>query len=460
MRGIKKLTYITGLFLTDAAVIYAAFWLAYEIRFFWDIFTAVFPPYKGIPPWDKYQQALRAVIPVWMVVFGLGGRLYKSNFSNAADEFTAILKSTLIATLLIGAATFLYRQYEYSRFVIALGFLSTTGLLFLSREIWKTAIVLAWDRMFAPETVLVIGDGKSIEAVVKLIRREPHKNLFVYSVSDLKGAAQKIRDDINVEEVYVSGQILQNETLLAILDDCEEQDIEIKVLPDLLEMRLGEVRVDDSLGLPILHLKPLSLYGLRFRAKRVFDVALSILIVSVFFVPFAVLAILIKLDSKGGIFFVQERVGFKENRFKCVKFRTMRHDAEKVLEELDLPSFRGGPAFKMKGDPRITRVGRFLRKFSLDEIPQIWNILRGEMSFIGPRPQVLTEAAGNPDWARKRYRILPGITGLWQVSGRADLSYEDMMRLDIYYLENWSPGLDLRIILRTIPVVMGAKGAY
>lgn len=460
MRSIKKLTYITGLFLTDAFVIYGAFWMAYETRFFCEVFTAVFPPHKGIPPWEKYQQALRAVIPIWMVVFGLGGRLYKSNFSNAADEFTAILKSTLIATLLIGAATFLYRQYEYSRFVIILGFLFSTAMLFLSREVWKAAIALAWDKLIAPETVLVLGEGKSIEAVVKLIRREPHKNLLVFAPSNLAEAERKIAEDPNMAEVYVSGRILQDESLQAMLDDCEERDVEIKVLPDLLEMRLGEVRVDDSLGLPILHLKPLSLHGLRFRAKRIFDVALSIAIIAVFFVPFVILALWIKLDSEGGVFFVQERMGFKENRFKCVKFRTMRHDAEKVLEELDLPSFRGGPAFKMKGDPRITRAGKFLRKFSLDEVPQIWNILRGEMSFIGPRPQVLAEAAGNPDWARKRYRILPGITGLWQVSGRADLSYEDMMRLDIYYLENWSPGLDLRIILRTIPVIMGAKGAY
>jgi lipopolysaccharide/colanic/teichoic acid biosynthesis glycosyltransferase len=127
---------------------------------------------------------------------------------------------------------------------------------------------------------------------------------------------------------------------------------------------------------------------------------------------------------------------------------------------LFMMNFRGGPAFKMKGDPRITRVGKWLRKFSFDEFPQIWNVLKGEMSLIGPRPQVMAEANGNPEWAKRRYRILPGITGLWQVSGRADLSYEDMMKLDIYYLENWSPGMDLRILLKTTPVVAFSKGAY
>ena len=223
---------------------------------------------------------------------------------------------------------------------------------------------------------------------------------------------------------------------------------------------MGEVTVDDSLQLPILHLKPLSLHGLRYFVKRTFDLTMCLLILSVLFIPFLILSILIVLDSRGGVFFVQERVGFKEKRFKCYKFRTMSVDAEKQLDEMNLKSFRGGPAFKMKGDPRVTRTGRWIRKFSLDEFGQLINILRGEMSWIGPRPQVLAEAQGNPEWARKRYRILPGITGLWQVSGRADLPYEDMMRLDIYYLENWSPALDLKILLKTLPVVLGAKGAY
>lgn len=460
MRFTKKFTYLAGLFLMDACVVYLAFWLAFQTRFYFDPFTHFFPPEKGFPPWLKYQQALRVVIPLWIIVLGFGGRLYKSNFSDAADEFMAIVKSAIFATIMTVATTFLYRQYEYSRMVLALSLFYSVLLLFFSRELWKTAIAEVWDRFLQPETVLVVGEGKSIEAVTKLIRKEPHKNLVVLTGKEPEEIERMIREDAYLEEIYISAQLLQEGRLSKLPELCQELEIETKILPDLLDLRLGEIRVDDSLGLPILHLKPPSLYGFRFHAKRVFDVALSIFIISVFFFPFLILSLLILIDSKGGIFFVQERVGFNEVRFKCLKFRTMHANAEELLQEMGLPSFRGGPAFKMKDDPRITRVGKWVRKFSLDELPQIWNVLRGEMSLIGPRPQVLTEAAGNPEWARKRYRILPGITGLWQVSGRADLSYEDMMRLDIYYLENWSPGLDLRIILKTFPVVMGAKGAY
>ena len=244
------------------------------------------------------------------------------------------------------------------------------------------------------------------------------------------------------------------------LDWCEDCGIEIKILPDFLEMRMGEILVDNSLGIPVLHLKPLSLHGTRFWIKRAFDTTVCLTILSIFFFPFLAIVLMIMIDSKGNPFFMQDRVGFKEKIFKCLKFRTMHANAEELLEEMNLPSFRGGPAFKMKDDPRIPRVGRWLRKFSMDELPQIWNVLKGEMSLIGPRPQVLSEASGNPEWAKKRYRILPGITGLWQVSGRADLQYEDMMRLDIFYLENWSFGLDLRILLKTFPVVLSSKGAY
>lgn len=457
-----KWFYLFWLVLSDTILIYLSFRLAYEVRFFCPNFLEFFPATKGIPNWQLYQEALRALIPVWLLIFVFWGHLYRIRFQDAANEFLAITKSVALATLMVIAATFLYRRYEYSRLVIGIAFFVSITLLFISREFWKQVIRRVLSKVISSETVVLIGEGKSIETMTNLVKKDPHKIISVYSGKELSKVRAMIDTESSPREIYISGQLLtdENEDLQNLMDECEDHEIEIKILPILLEMRLGEIMVDDSLGLPILHLKPLSLHGFRFLMKRLFDVSLSILIVSVLFFPFLLVAFLIILDSKGGVFFMQERVGFKEKRFGCLKFRTMHQNAETLLEEMKLPSFRGGPAFKMKGDPRITRVGKWLRKFSLDELPQIWNVLRGEMSLIGPRPQVLAEAEGNPEWARRRYRILPGITGLWQVSGRADLTYEDMMRLDIFYLENWSPGLDLRILLDTIPVVLSGKGAY
>lgn len=446
--------------INDIFVIYLSFWISFKIRFFYEPFVKFFPVLKGLQDWNSYQLALRAAIPLWILVFALWGRLYQRRFLDAADEFMAIVKSVVLSTLLMIAGTFLYRGYEYSRLVMGIGFLVSISLLFVSRECWKILIHSILTRFIPHETVVVFGHGKTIEAVIKLLAKDQHRTYVCYNSQNLEEAKMRIVSDPSVQEILLSSSLLNDQKIDSILDECEDREIEIKVLPDLLELRLGEIMVDDSLGLPILHLKPLSLHGLRFYVKRAFDVALSIIIVSVFFIPFLMIALFIKSDSRGGIFFIQQRIGFKEKPFQCFKFRTMHQNAEALLEKMKLESFRGGPAFKMKSDPRITRVGKWLRKFSMDELPQIWNILKGEMSFIGPRPQVLKEANGNPEWAKKRFRILPGITGLWQVSGRADLTYEDMMRLDIYYLENWSPGLDLKILLKTFPVVLSSRGAY
>jgi len=153
-------------------------------------------------------------------------------------------------------------------------------------------------------------------------------------------------------------------------------------------------------------------------------------------------------------------MGYRSQTFNFYKFRTMVTDADILLEQFKAKSERKGPVFKMANDPRITKIGKVLRRYSLDELPQLINVLRGEMSLVGPRPQVLWEAAAYDDWAKRRLRVLPGITGLWQVSGRAALSYEEMIELDIYYIENWSPGLDFQILYKTIPAVFSKKGAY
>jgi exopolysaccharide biosynthesis polyprenyl glycosylphosphotransferase len=462
MRIPKNWVYLPVLLINDLIVVSLTFWLAYHIRFDFAPLLTLFPVTKGTPPWHIYGDTLRAIVPLWIVVFAIWGRLYHLRFPDAANEFMSVLKGVSLATLMVIAGTFLYRSYDYSRLVIFIAFGLSVVLLFLTRELIKVVVGRVLASFVTLESVAMIGEGKSIKAIADRLAKDPHKKVTTYSGKEIAKVQALIGTKDEPQEVYVSGLVLREEddALQDLFDLCEDRGIEIKALPYLLEMRLGEITVDDSTGLPVLHLKPLSLHGFRYLVKRVFDVSLCILILTVLAFPFLLIALLIVLDSRGGVFFRQQRVGFREKYFQCLKFRTMHADAEKRLAEMNLQSFRGGPAFKMKGDPRITRVGKWLRKFSFDEFPQIWNVLKGEMSLIGPRPQVMAEANGNPEWAKRRYRILPGITGLWQVSGRADLSYEDMMKLDIYYLENWSPGMDLRILLKTIPVVAFSKGAY
>jgi exopolysaccharide biosynthesis polyprenyl glycosylphosphotransferase len=194
--------------------------------------------------------------------------------------------------------------------------------------------------------------------------------------------------------------------------------------------------------------------------KRSIDLVLSAAGLAVFLVLFAVLAVLIKLDSSGPAFYGQMRVGKDGRPFRLLKFRSMRQDADLLLAELEQLNEVSGPMFKIRQDPRVTRVGAFLRRYSLDELPQLINVMRGEMSLVGPRPPLPSEVERYEDWQLGRLRALPGITGLWQVSGRSEVAFDDMVRLDLQYIRNRSLALDVEILLRTIPAVLSTRGAY
>jgi exopolysaccharide biosynthesis polyprenyl glycosylphosphotransferase len=195
-------------------------------------------------------------------------------------------------------------------------------------------------------------------------------------------------------------------------------------------------------------------------AKRSIDLVLSAAGIVLLLAVFVVLAVLIKLDSPGPAFYAQARIGKDGRPFRLLKFRSMRQDADRLLCELENLNEVNGPMFKIRRDPRITRVGGFLRRYSLDELPQLINVVRGEMSLVGPRPPLPAEVERYEEWQLERLRAVPGITGLWQVSGRTEIPFEDMVRLDLRYIQNWSLALDLQIMLRTIPAVLSTKGAY
>ena len=213
-------------------------------------------------------------------------------------------------------------------------------------------------------------------------------------------------------------------------------------------------------GIPLISIKQTSLTGLNRAIKRATDLVLAGLGIILLSPIWLLIALAIKLDSPGPVLFRQPRAGRYGKPFTVYKFRSMRQDAETELEKLRNLNEAAGPMFKIKDDPRRTRVGRFIRQTSLDELPQLINVLRGEMSLVGPRPALLEEVAQYRDWHRKRLEVQPGITGLWQVSGRSDLSFDEMVMLDIYYGENWSLGLDFSILLRTVPQVFLGDGAY
>jgi exopolysaccharide biosynthesis polyprenyl glycosylphosphotransferase len=276
------------------------------------------------------------------------------------------------------------------------------------------------------------------------------------SADDVPGVLATVRPD----EIILSEAGLDEATVLDIVDRAHRAGVRVRLAPNTTELLVHEGEYVPGQGAPLFELRPPVLTGAEWALKRVFDVVISALIVVIGLPLWLLVALAIRLDTRGPIFYVDRRIGLGEREFGMFKLRTMVADAAERQPELERENEASGALFKIRDDPRVTRVGRVLRRLSLDELPQVLNVLRGEMSLVGPRPLPLRDYALLEDWHRTRYNVLPGMTGLWQISGRSGLSFDDLVRLDFTYLENWSIWLDITILAKTIPAVLTRKGAY
>ncbi len=263
-----------------------------------------------------------------------------------------------------------------------------------------------------------------------------------------------------VDELIVAETDFDDRALLEIVELAHRRGVRVRAAPTTAELLTQRAEYIPGQGVPLFELRPPTFVGTDWIIKRTFDIVVSLFVVVIGLPLWIAIAIAIKLSSRGPVFFHDRRVGLNEREFEMIKFRTMRAGASELQTELEPANEAEGALFKVRDDPRVTRVGAFLRRFSLDEVPQVLNVLRGEMSLVGPRPLPLRDYRLLEPWHRKRYLVLPGMTGLWQIAGRSDLSFDDLVRLDFYYLENWSIWLDISILLRTIPAVIAGRGAY
>jgi exopolysaccharide biosynthesis polyprenyl glycosylphosphotransferase len=278
------------------------------------------------------------------------------------------------------------------------------------------------------------------------------------------GSVDDIRDLVfrhRVDEVVVLGTGNGSDRTRHILEQCREMVVQFRIVPDLLQLSIDRVDFSDIGGVPTIGVRDASIQGWNAFMKRAIDVMFSLAVLTVAAVPMIIIAVMIKRDSEGPIFYRQSRVGQHGEPFTMIKFRCMVANADKMwVEMVERTEGADGRLFKDPNDPRITKVGRLLRRYSVDELPQLINVLRGDMSVIGPRPPLPKEVAEYDEWHLQRLLVKPGLTGLWQINGRSNLSFDEMVRLDLYYAENWSPWLDSRILLRTLPAVLLGRGAY
>lgn len=449
----------------DGAAVAAGHYAAYRLRFH-SAWVAQQVPVVGVDPgWELYARLLCLIVPLWLAIFWYSSRLYRHSWQSPFDFVIQAAKGTVLSSMAVLATTLLFGRLEYSRFMLLMaGVLAGTGVL-ASHALadWVDDLLASRE---AVKPMLIVGGGKASELLRENLKVR-HPRLPVIERDSIPAPAEleaAVAADGVGEVVVVSARHAQSR-LLDLAEACETAGLPLRMLPDLLELRMGELQFDESLGVPAYRLQHTQMTRANFYSKRAFDV-LVCLAVGVLLGPLLLLlALLIRLDSAGPALFCQGRLGLRGQVFQAFKFRTMVVDAEAKVAEVKKEAGAKG-FFKAKDDPRVTRVGRWLRRYSLDEFPQFLNVLRGEMSVVGPRPLAVTSGemesliAQFGSTAKKRMNILPGITGLWQVSGRSDISDEQRFALDLFYIERWSLGLDLEIVLRTVPAMLSGKGAY
>jgi exopolysaccharide biosynthesis polyprenyl glycosylphosphotransferase len=318
---------------------------------------------------------------------------------------------------------------------------------------------------------VLVGSGPHIQEVAAALGGGKHPEVeavgFV-SLTPLKGNGLKDLGPLDrleryfgsIDEVLIADPDFPQNEAVELVDRCHRHGVRVRVAPSTMEILMDRVEFVPGQTLPLFELKPPVFEGADWLIKRSFDIV-GALVLSLLTAPVMLIsALAVKLTSSGPVFYRSMRPGIGGKLFPCLKFRTMFADAEERQAELEARNEKGGAIFKIRRDPRVTPVGGFLRRWSIDELPQLFNVLRGEMSLVGPRPLPERDYERLADWHRKRYLVLPGITGLWQVSGRSELDFDELVRLDFMYLENWSVFLDLTILLKTIPAVIKAKGAW
>ncbi len=315
---------------------------------------------------------------------------------------------------------------------------------------------------------VLVGRGEHIDAVadalkgteikpIGFISLEPRKENGLKNMGPLEQLERQFHE---IDEVLIADSDFPQDRAVELIDTCHRHGIKVRVAPSTMEILMDRVELVPGQSLPLFELKPPVFEGVDFFVKRSFDIAGSAFLILVLSPVLAATALAIRATSRGGSIYRSSRPGIGGARFDCFKFRTMYEDAEIRQGELEDRNEKHGPLFKIRDDPRVTPVGRFLRRWSLDELPQLFNVLRGEMSLVGPRPLPDRDYERLEDWHRKRYLVLPGMTGLWQVSGRSELEFDELVRLDFLYLERWSVFLDLSIMLKTIPAVLRRHGAW
>ena len=470
----QRIRFITVL--TDLLLINVGFALAYVVRYKWQWFLPVSAQF--FEPYGRYFSQ-QVVLNVLLIITFIQVRVWRRKRGEFwVDEMSRITYATAAGVGLMSMIAFFVQPEPFSRLMLIWVFLAIVLLVGVARLLRRVLLGVLYQRGILADRVLVIGSGEVGRSLIRTLLARPdlgyraigylhdglsENNIGLGRIPNLGTFAdlpQMLTKRPQVHTVFIALPGDMHQQISQLLRLCQEHGVRAQVVPDLLQLSMNRVEFNNMAGIPTLGVRDVGINPAQQAAKRLLDLLVILIGGIPALLVMGVIAIAIKLDSPGPVMYKAARVGKNGRPFQMYKFRSMVVDADRHKEALKQFNQADGPIFKMKDDPRMTRVGRFIRRVSLDELPQIYNVLRGEMSLVGPRPPLAEEVAEYKPWHKQRLSVIGGITGLWQVSGRSDLTFDELCLLDIYYIENWSLALDIRILLQTIPHSLFGRGAY
>lgn len=413
----------------------------------------------------------------WIATIAFLGGYHRDVFGVGTDEYRRVLNSSLLAAGVTGVACYL-AKFDLSRGFFLLAYGLGVPALILGRLLLRRALHSARRRGLLRQRVLIAGSRAHIDEIARVLGREPWLGYEVigaltpeYDLSEETSTGVPVVGNANeatslakahrVDSIFFAGGAVGSPSQFRqSVWELEHESIQVVIAPSVTDVSSERIMIRPVGGLPLMHIEPPTWTDASRWGKRLFDLCGSLGLLIIFAPLFVLVATQIKTHDRGPIFFKQTRIGKDGHEFRCFKFRTMVQDAEAMVVDLQDQQGQSALLFKMKDDPRITPPGRWMRRLSVDELPQLFNVILGQMSLIGPRPQVAREVALYDKSMSRRLHVRPGMTGLWQVSGRNDLTPEEAIRLDLYYVDNWSMMQDLAILSKTFKAVVTSSGAY
>ncbi|MBU1148876.1 sugar transferase [Patescibacteria group bacterium] len=459
----SEIFFSTLLVPVDYAMIVLASLVAYSLRFGSTV-SEIRPVVYEIP-FAEFFDIVLVVAVFWLGIFAISGLYAMKGQRRNFEEVAKILLACSTATLAIIVFIFFQREFFSSRFIILTSFVLSFIFVSVAHLLVRTIQTSLYKKGIGIHRLVIVGEDKLTDDFVKHIYQLPSLGWKI--VDRFKNFDEQVKNILNqmaetdkIDEIILTDSQLPKSATLDLIDFCNNYHLTFKYAADLLDTQATNVEVHTIAGIPIIEIKRTPLEGWGKVSKRIFDIVLSLLIALILSPVFMIVSIVIKIDSQGPVLASLQRVGRGGKVFTLYKFRSMVKDAHSQKKDLMAYNQRkDGPLFKMKDDPRITRVGHFLRRSSLDEFPQMINILKGDMSLVGPRPHEPEEVASYQKHHKKVLTIKPGLTGLAQISGRSDLNFEDEVKLDTYYIENWSLAKDIKIIIKTPLILLISRKA-